>query len=334
MSEISSNYRNHQDCRIQEAREKRMIKGLPDFLVVGAAKSGTTSLYHYLKEHPSIYLSFIKEVWFFSFKDHPPQDNGPALLGEMIITNLDEYRKLFADARPEQLAGDICPSYLYTHLDTVKNIREVYGGSHRKLKIVICLRNPVDRAYSQYMMFKRDNHEPLSFEEALKPEIIQERLDNGWNFFYDYISFGMYYQQVSTFLHEFPNTKVILFEDFVRSRDAILLELMRFLEIEQIQLDAGKGFRYNVSGIPRYRKLDFLFSEMNPVNVVLKPIAKKMMSKHARYKLKNRIRNRFIVKRPMERETRDRLISIYRENILKLQNLVERDLSHWIAAEG
>ncbi|RLC32182.1 sulfotransferase [Candidatus Woesebacteria bacterium] len=311
-----------------------MIEGLPDFLVVGAAKSGTTSLYYYLKEHPSIYLSHIKEVWFFSFKDNPPQDGGPASLGEMIITNSDEYRKLFVDAKPNQLGGDICPSYLYTHLATVKNIKEVYGSYHKKLKIIICLRNPIDRAYSQYMMFKRDNNEPLSFEKALKPEIIQERLNNGWNFFYDYISFGMYYQQVITFLQEFPNTKVVLFDDFVRSPDSILMELMGFLEIEKTYLDAARDFRYNVSGIPKYRKLDYFVSEANLLKSLLKPVMNKMMSKDARYKLKNLIRNTYIVKPSMKRETRNRLISIYKEDISRLQSLLGRDLSNWTSMES
>jgi hypothetical protein len=311
-----------------------MIEGLPDFFVVGAAKSGTTSLYYYLKKHPSIYLSHIKEVWFFSFKDDPPQDDGSSSLGEMIITNLDEYRKLFVDAKPNQLGGDICPSYLYTHLATVKNIKEVYGRNYKKLKIIICLRNPADRAHSQYMMFKRDDNEPLSFEEAIKPEIIQERLNNGWNVFYDYISFGMYYQQVNTFLQEFPNTKVILFDDFVRSPDGVLVELMEFLEIEKIHLDAGKDSRYNVSGIPKYRKLDNFVSKPNLLKSLSKPVMKKMMSKDARYKLKSRIRNAYIVKPSMRAETRNRLISIYQEDVLRLQRLLDRDLTNWIPMDG
>lgn len=311
-----------------------MIEGLPDFFVVGAAKSGTTSLYYYLKEHPSIYLSHIKEVWFFSFKDDPPQDDGSSSLGEMIITNLDEYRKLFVDAKPNQLGGDICPSYLYTHLATVKNIKEVYGRYYKKLKIIICLRNPVDRAYSQYMMFKRDDNEALSFEEAIKPEIIQERLNNGWNVFYDYMSFGMYYQQVNTFLQEFPNTKVILFDDFVRSPDSVLVELMEFLEIDKMHLDAGKDSRYNVSGIPKYRRLDNFVSKANLLKSLSKPVMKKIMSKDARYKLKSRIRNAYIVKPSMRAETRNRLISIYQEDVLKLQGLLDRDLTNWLSTES
>jgi len=144
----------------------------------------------------------------------------------------------------------------------------------------------------------------------------------------------MYYQQVITFLQEFPNTKVVLFDDFVRSPDSILMELMGFLEIEKTYLDAARDFRYNVSGIPKYRKLDYFVSEANLLKSLLKPVMNKMMSKDARYKLKNLIRNTYIVKHSMKRETRNRLISIYKEDISRLQSLLGRDLSNWTSMES
>ena len=334
LNKIVLNSTDSQYYGIHRLRGKDMIKGLPDFLVVGAAKSGTTSLYYYLKKHPSIYLSDTKEVWFFSFKDNPPHDAGPASLGKTVVTNLEEYKRLFLDAQRNQLCGDICPSYLYTHLVTVDNIKEAYGREYKKLKIIISLRNPVDRAYSQYMMFKRDDCEPLSFEEAIKPDIIHKRLHDGWNIFYDYISLGMYYEQVNTFLRQFPETKVILFDDFIRSPKVILAGLMEFLGIEKTHFHKGVDFRYNVSGIPKYKKLDNFVSKRNLLKSLLSPGMKKVMSKDARYKLKSRIRNTYMVKPSMRAETRNRLISIYEQDILRLQALLNRNLGNWITKEN
>jgi len=308
-----------------------MTERLPDFLVVGAGKSGTTALYYYLKKHPSIFLSEIKEVWFLSFRNNPPNYDGPGSLGKTIIVNLDEYKKLFLKANASQLIGDFCPAYLYLYETTIRNIKDIYGEYYKQLKIIIILRNPIERAYSQYMHFKRDDHEPLSFEEAITPEVIQNRKRNNWNLFYDYFSVGMYYQQVSAYLQEFLNIKVIIYDDFIKFPKAVLTEIMDFLKIKRIGVDPKTKFRYNVTGIPKSRKLDYLIAKRNPIKSMFKPVMNRIISKDRRYRVKDLIRSKYLTKTPMKPQTRNYLISVYKEDIQKLQILLDRDLSHWIS---
>ena len=110
---------------------------LPDFLLVGAAKSATSSLYYYLDQHPQITMASVKESWFFSFYEKPPQYSSPGILSD-VISELDDYLKLYDGAESGQILGDACPSYLYTYEDTIRNIRQLYSGEAlANLKIII-----------------------------------------------------------------------------------------------------------------------------------------------------------------------------------------------------
>ena len=133
-----------------DERNNAANKRMPDFLIVGAAKSATSSLHNYLEQHPQIKMASLKESWFFSFYKNPPEYASPGKLSN-LISEPDEYLKLYDGAKNDQILGDACPSYLYTYDDTISNIRQLYSEEAlSNLKIVISLREPVSRAYSQY----------------------------------------------------------------------------------------------------------------------------------------------------------------------------------------
>jgi len=203
---------------------------LPDFLIVGAAKSGTTSLYYYLNRHPSIFMPEIKEPWFFSFKDHPPAYSSPEPLHH-VVWKLEDYIRLFAPAHESQWLGEASPSYLYTSDTTIRNIRDVYGDVWQKLKIIIILRPPSERAWSQYLHFHKWFMEPLPFPEAIDPGIIRQRMDEGWNIFYDYRGFGEYDRQVRAFIDSFPHVRIYLYEELRQDALAVVRDILQFLEI-------------------------------------------------------------------------------------------------------
>jgi len=153
---------------------------LPNFLIVGAPKSGTTSLYYYLKEHPEIYMSKLKEPHFFSkeCKNLPFRGPKDESLGSTKYMNLtwEDYQNLFKGAITYKAVGEASADYLYYFKCSIKNIKKYLGNP----KIIIILRNPIERAFSAYLHMLRDGREYLSFREALHME--EERKKNNWDF--------------------------------------------------------------------------------------------------------------------------------------------------------
>jgi len=163
---------------------------MPDFFILGAAKSGTSSLFRYLGEHPQIHIPEVKEPWFFSFP-LPGDTTSPVPNLAGAITELPEYVQQFAGCGDDQITGEASPSYLLTHAVTIEKLKALYGPELAgKLKFFILLRNPVDRAWSMYWTFGRKLMEDLEFEEAIKPEAIAARKADGERLFYDYIGAG------------------------------------------------------------------------------------------------------------------------------------------------
>lgn len=302
--------------------KEKKIK-LPDFLIVGAAKSATTSLYSYLKQSSQIFMSYEKEPRFFCFVNNPPNYSDP---GQPFnaIWKLEDYIDLFQDSRADQLIGEGSTYYLYLYDTTIENIKGLYGNDYKKLKIVIILRNPVERAYSQFMHNKRDYSESLDFERAFLPETIRKRLNNNWNIFYDYIGFGLYFRQVKAYLNEFPSVKILFYDNFASNQAQVMKELCEFLNVDYIE--HIKLERYNRSGVPRANYINKLLH--NPSQ--LKDLIKRFLPIEMRQKIKEKISE--INMRPAEitPEQRNYLSLIYKEDISNLAKLLNKDLTPWL----
>jgi len=144
-----------------------MSKNLPNFLVVGVAKSGTTSLYHYLNQHPDIFIPSRKECRFFSSK--PGNFKGPGReFQNDTIKDIQGYRRLFLGCFNISARGDVSNDYLFYYTESIENIKRHIGED---AKIIIRLRNPIDRAYSNYLRHIREGWEALSFEDGLEAEL-------------------------------------------------------------------------------------------------------------------------------------------------------------------
>ncbi|MGR3310384.1 MAG: sulfotransferase family protein, partial [Candidatus Brocadiales bacterium] len=170
---------------------------LPNFLIVGASRSGTTSLYNYLKQHPEVYMSPVKEPRFvigqqstkFSYKGIGDEKSEKG-----VIKTIDEYKKLFENVRDEKAIGEASVINLYFYEDAIKLIKKYLGDA----KIIIILRNPVERAFSQYLRLRREYRESLSFEDGLKME--EKRLKDGWLPGWHYTRRGFYYNSVKAYM--------------------------------------------------------------------------------------------------------------------------------------
>ncbi|MDR4507103.1 MAG: sulfotransferase domain-containing protein [Candidatus Brocadiaceae bacterium] len=296
---------------------------LPDFLVVGAAKSGTTTLYYCLIQHPQIFMPKGKEPRFFSFMERPPHYSIPDHPeNKSIIWRFEDYVKLFQSTKDDQIIGEGSVGYLYTYEMTIKHIKSIYGGKYKDLKIIAILRNPVDRAFSQYLLQRRQGSiERESFEETFNPEFIKKGMNKARG--YDYIGFGMYYNQIKAYLNEFPNVKVYLFEDLKNIRD-LIKDIFKFLNVDHT-IEVNTNIKANPSGIPKNKNLVKLLQKASSMKYILPPKLKVKLAG-----LRDCVLVKLIEKPEVPIATREKLINIFRADILNLQNLIGRDLSPWL----
>jgi len=295
---------------------------LPNFLIVGAAKAGTTSLYLYLKQHPDIFMSSLKEPRFFTAQFfRKPKDRR----GDFPVTpvqDYDSYLRLFEGASGKKAIGEASTDYLYYYNPAITYIKKFIGEP----RIIIILRNPIDRAFSAYSFLVRDNIEYLSFEEALDME--EQRKQEDWRYFWLYKDSSFYCTQVKAYMDNFPHVKICLFDDLRKDTLALVKELYEFLEVDPSFVP--KMTRCNVSGVPRYRKLHNLFVERTPLQNIIRTSGKFILGEDRWIMLRESVRARLLQKTTINPETRERLKEAYREDILNLQRLIKKDLTTWL----
>ncbi|NEZ67150.1 sulfotransferase [Leptolyngbyaceae cyanobacterium CCMR0082] len=294
---------------------------MPNFLIIGSAKAGTSSLHYYLRQHPQIFMPFSKEPKFFALEGEEINFQNPDKgINLYSINNLEDYQKLFEDVTDEIAIGEASPIYLYSEkaADRIKHyIPDV--------KMIVILRHPVDRAFSCYTHLKREDYEPLSFEEGLKAE--PSRIANNWSHLWHYQTAGYYHAQLKPYFERFDEKqfKIYLFEDLCRDSLGILRDIFEFLGVDpDFNPDMTKQ---NVSGMPKSMLLQKFFSRDN----VLRSTIQTIVPEDLRHNAAKRIKQWNIGKKPeLLPQTRQQLTAIYRDDILKLQNLIDRDLSTWL----
>lgn len=295
---------------------------VPDFLVIGAAKSGTTTVYEYLSGHPKVFFpKFRKEPFYFSFGNKQP-GYSDAQFVEHLIWNASDYLSLYAQAPSDALCADASTSYLYTAEQTIENIKALYGDQAKKVKIIAILRHPAERAFSHYTYLIRNGHENLSFTQAIQPSIIAQRKNIRWG--YDYLQYGMYAQQLMLFKDFFDEVKVFLFED-IKDPKTFSEQLFSFLQINPVELSSQRIA--NPSGIPKNK-------------TIIKILRGNFFTRFLRAALPSSLKNILLVwrdklmqknmtKQVLDKETREDLVAYYLSEINALEKLIQRDLSHW-----
>lgn len=309
---------------------------LPDFLVVGAAKSGTTALCEYLGQHPEVYMSAVKEPLFFSAcgveRSRLERELYPAAM-ENVVTEFGRYVELFSGVRDEKAVGEGSVYYLVDHEKAIGNMRR-YLPRWRDLKVVIILRNPVEACYSHYLMYSQilrhylNRRDVPSFEESLAAE--EKRLSDGY-LALAHFHWYFYFEQVKAYLDSFGAVRIFLFSDLREDWRRVVRELYAFLGVDSSFEPTAVAEELNVSGVSR---LGFLFRYLvsdTAVRRLVRPVVRRVLGARRRDLLLNRALRKPLAKPPMAAATRDRLRELYREDVVKLQDLIGRDLSAWLA---
>ena len=184
-------------------------------------------LHHYLNEHPEIYMPAQKELHFFTFNILSKLKNGPkdATIKETQIDNSEKYLSFYKNVRNEVAIGDASPSYI-NYPSQFKKIKEYLNDP----KIIIILRDPINRAYSNYLHLKREHRETLTFKEAIFKE--DERKKNKYSDFWYYKFNSTYYDKIIKAKETFSNVLILTSEELSNNGDATLKNVYKFLEVD------------------------------------------------------------------------------------------------------
>ena len=293
------------------------VKNFPNLLIVGAAKSGTTSLHNYLKQHPDFFMSDHKEPHFLINNEIGVKRVHKA------VTTLSDYQKMFEGSSEYKYRGESSVMYLPFPDITIPNIKKYLN---KDVKIIIMLRNPVERAFAGYLHNVRYNtSESLSFEEAIEKSEERYQKTNDMTPDTRYLHVGMYYNQVKKYMDEFgKNVHVVIYDDYVSNINGSIKRVFDFLKVNNIEMDTSQ--KHMVGGwifkSPILRKL------MIPQNG-LKSLVKLLLPSSSLRKKIRTIIMRFGTSRTPELTTKMRkyLEDYYRDDIAKLEHLIDKDLN-------
>ena len=293
---------------------------LPNFLIVGAAKAGTTSLYHYLARHPQVFLARDKEPHFFA----------PAKWCGRPTPGRAQYEALFEGAHGFRAIGEASTGYLY-YPESPRLIHELIPDC----RIVAILRNPVERAFSGYCHELREGVETVSFEQALAEERQHLRIIRGGDFSFNYVKQGIVSHLLAEYRERFGPQRVhlCLYDDLVAAPAELMRALMRFLGIDET-LRGDWSYRYNPSGVPRFRWLHELLDGEGRWRAPLAGAARALLPARAAQAAWHRLRdwNVRIGPRPVLRaQTRAMLNQTFAPEVAALERLTGRDLRGWLA---
>jgi len=312
---------------------------LPNFFMVGTGKAGSTSLYHYLKQHPQIYMSPVKEPSYFASEVHPDnlaeshlrhlarmsrrldgrfRRDWPGKPYGWLIKEWDDYVRLFQDVQGETAVGEASVVYLWSET-AAGNIASRVPDA----KIIMMLRDPAERAFSQYM------HQ-LTF--GLIHGSFREHIDNCLNnrdpkisVYHPLLEVGLYHDQVRRFMDRFPaqNIRIYWYEEAWKQPKRFLKDLFEFLGVAAT-FDPDLTRRSLVRRAPRFAAVNYAAKQFEVTHWIRERIPDAV---------RPAMRRLFFRRENLKMDSKDRryLIDYYRDDVMKLSSLVNRDLSAWLA---
>jgi hypothetical protein len=281
-----------------------------DFFIVGAPKAGTTSLYKYLNQHQDVVMSSVKEPNYFSKEELESQD---LYYASKNITDEKDYHSLFQANGEKKKLGEASVSYLF-----YPKVSKRIFTYNKDAKIIIILRNPVDRAYSHYKMDFR-----LGFVKRDFEDLVLNNNQEGSLFYQQYIDLGLYYQQVKSYIDEFgsSNVCVMFYEDLKKDRATFVNNIFSFLNLKS---DSNINFnlKYNKSKLPSNNFMRYLYS----ISLVRKTASFLFNERLINFINKNFFRES---NQEIESKVRHKLNQVFLNDIFMLEKLLNKDLSSW-----
>jgi hypothetical protein len=285
---------------------------LPNFMIIGVAKAGTTSLYRYLDQHPQVFMCPVKGTNFFGYEDARAwkwtDEGDPPLLRNFQVKTIEAYEATFAGASDEIAIGEVSPQY-FRSPTAARRIHECIPD----VKLAASLRNPADRAFSGFLMRTRRGEVVKSMYEELTPEA-------------SHVMEGFYYKRLKRYFDIFPKhqIQILIFEEFKQDPAKAVVDLFDFLGVDT-NFVPDTSTRHNPAGVPKNRLLNRLFFDPALIRTA------KLVLPESVQRIAKRVQQQNLKTPPKPpADLRAKLLDLYREDILKLEALLDRDLSIWL----
>ncbi|MAM86249.1 MAG: sulfotransferase [unclassified Hahellaceae] len=309
---------------VKHGEAKLVMESLPNFLIIGAAKSGTTSLADYLNQHPDVFIPPFKEPNYFALDQEDLYPPGPVdpriafrLLYSRSIVDYDSYQSVYAEAPERKATGDASVRYLY-YPHASERIKEHIPNA----RLVIMLREPVARLYSHYCMNVQYQLEPLALLPALDAE--EERKENKWGWDWHYKSVSMYSEQIARYYEKFDREqiKVFLYDDFVNNPLSVYSEICQHIGVDN-NFMPDMSARGKVAIRPRNLMVGRLLYWPNPFKTVLR----KALTPSAFISVFNFIERKNFIPAPKIDQSQWRsLTTLFKDDVIQLEEVLGRQI--------
>jgi hypothetical protein len=278
-----------------------------NLFIVGAAKSGTTSFHTYLAQHPEIVMSTIKEPNFFSNKE-VLHDNLYYIAAPLVKT-IEEYNSLFVEKCNEKIYGESSVSYLF-YPGVAKRLKDY----NEKSKILIFLRNPIQRAFSHYLMDYTAGYVNIPFADLIENSSLNPKA------YQQTISQGLYSNKVDNYIKAFgkDQVKVIILEEVQNDMMSVIKDIEGFLDLSSFNnynFETRNSYSYSNSLLIKY------FYRSQRLKKCIKFVINRQMI--------NNLKTLFLrAQKPiMKNDCKLFLKELYKEDVQKLSNLINKDLT-------
>ncbi len=291
---------------------------IPTFLVIGAARSGTTGLVEGLRSHPRVFVTDPKEPHYFALHRIGAHFTAPGdehTINRVAVTEREAYLGLYPAQHDYLALGDGSVSTLYYHEDAIPEIKAV----NPDMRLVVMLREPVDRAYSSHQYMTARGLEPVAdFLEAVALE--EQRIADGWHHIWHYTALSRYADQVAAFLDAFPADQVGVFfyDDLNRDYEGTVSRILRFLDVPPAPGEGEGVPRVNVSGQPR-----FALAHRAIAWATGHARLRQFVKEHTSYRLRERVRRSILRQDTVAAATREELGPLFADDLRRLAELLD-----------
>ena len=289
---------------------------LPNFILAGFPKCGSTSLYYYLYEHPEIFLPHQqKELHYFTYDILTKLNSGKGdkEIQEFHIDSFEAYKKCFSGVTDEKAIGDVSPSYANYDV-CIPKIKETLG---KNTKVIFILRDPIQRAYSNYLHLVRENREKLTFYEALMQE--EKRMKEKYSDFWYYIFNSTYLPKINRMKEYFDDILIITFEEFIKNPQKGIKEIYSFLGVNDTFKPGNLDTKFNAGGVYDDNAITrFIFSQHKLKNIIKKTVPITVQMKKAKLWLIEKYKTETP---PMQKEVQLLLAERFRNDLVELKAL-------------
>lgn len=305
---------------------------LPNALIIGAEKAGTSSLFYYLSQHPQIVGSYFKETYLLSQHDRPADSWAAQANRERCLRGLADYSRMFAAQAEAPIRLEACPAYLYDYEHVIASLKRVLGNDVHKVRIVVLLRDPVKRIGSSYRMKQRNGTENLTLEAALDAQVVAKRRQANWHFSFDYVGVSTYAPALRAYQEVFDSVEVFPYDLLTADAGEICNQLCERWGLVPWRFNTSTKF--NVSGRPKSRVHGLLARLLYQPNMLKKWVKAVVPAAGFRKRLKAALGTQLL--EPVDDTSRDAhvelpasVVQVLRDDLDELRERIEFDCSAW-----